>query len=101
MSSWSLWLKHAGSLLLPTLTLLFVATGPHVWWASLLWLPPVVAAVLADRHPRPSRAQPGPDLPAGRFNAILYLAQLWNRRFREYMAGELPRRRLGPFAPPA
>ena len=37
---------HLWAFVLPLITLTFWLTGPHSWWAALLWILPIVALVL-------------------------------------------------------
>jgi alkane 1-monooxygenase len=67
------WLPHLASLLLPGNALLFLFTGPHAWYASPLFMLPVVLAFVLDRAPRVERRQPAADLPAWPFDLLVYV----------------------------
>ncbi|MGH0035806.1 MAG: alkane 1-monooxygenase [Myxococcota bacterium] len=66
------WLLHLLSFLVPVLTLLFVATGPHRWWVALAFLVPLTAVDLADAWSPDDTRQPPKALPQWPFDALLY-----------------------------
>ena len=63
---------HLWAFALPLITLVFWLTGPHAWWASVLWILPIVALVIVDNNAPPDRRQPPVDLPAWPFDLQVY-----------------------------
>lgn len=63
---------HLWAFALPLITLTFWLTGPHSWWASLLWILPIVVLVYIDNAAPPDRRQPPEDLPAWPFDLQVY-----------------------------
>lgn len=63
---------HLWAFALPLITLVFWLTGPHAWWASVLWILPIVALVIVDNNAPPDRRQPPADLPAWPFDLQVY-----------------------------
>ncbi|HET8935381.1 MAG TPA: alkane 1-monooxygenase [Polyangiales bacterium] len=63
---------HLWAFALPLITLVFWLTGPHAWWASLLWILPIVALVIVDNNAPADRRQPPADLPAWPFDLQVY-----------------------------
>lgn len=66
------WALHLWAFALPLITLVFWLTGPHAWWASILWITPIVVLVLIDNHAPADRRQPPADLPAWPFDLQVY-----------------------------
>jgi alkane 1-monooxygenase len=66
-----LWALHLVSLALPLGVLLFVATGPHPWWAALPSLLAIPAVMLFDYLGGASREEPPDPLAGWPFDAIL------------------------------
>jgi alkane 1-monooxygenase len=64
---------HLLAFVLPLITLIFWLTGPHAWWASLLWISPIVILVWLDNHAPNDLRQPREDIPAWPFNLQVYL----------------------------
>jgi alkane 1-monooxygenase len=63
---------HLWAFALPLITLVFWLTGPHAWWASVLWILPIVALVYIDNNAPPDRRQPPEGLPAWPFDLQVY-----------------------------
>lgn len=63
---------HLWAFALPLITLVFWLTGPHAWWASILWILPIVALVLVDNNAPADRRQPPAELPAWPFDLQVY-----------------------------
>ena len=49
---------HLWAFVLPLITLTFWLTGPHSWWAALLWVTPILVLVYIDNHAPPDHRQP-------------------------------------------
>jgi alkane 1-monooxygenase len=64
---------HLWAFALPLITLVYWLTGPHAWWASLLWTLPIVVLVLIDNRAPNDARQPREDIPAWPFNLQVYL----------------------------
>jgi alkane 1-monooxygenase len=67
----ALFAPHLLSLLFPMNALAFVATGPHRWWVSLLFIVPVFGSVVLDAKSSPEGRQPQAKIPAWPFDALL------------------------------
>jgi alkane 1-monooxygenase len=67
-----IWGGHLLSLYLPANALLFLWTGPHVWYVAFLFMAPLVAAHQLDCAPRYEVRQPREGLPAWPFDALVY-----------------------------
>jgi alkane 1-monooxygenase len=67
-------MRHLASLVLPLLTLQFVATGPHPPWQALLGLPVAALVVWLDFRARPARELPSP--PRAGFTLLVVLLAL-------------------------
>lgn len=63
---------HLWAFALPLITLSFWLTGPHAWWASVLWILPIVALVYIDNHAPADQRQPPEDLPGWPFDLQVY-----------------------------
>jgi alkane 1-monooxygenase len=64
---------HLWAFVLPVITLVYWLTAPHAWWASLLWISPIVILVLIDNHAPDDARQPRDDIPAWPFNIQVYV----------------------------
>ena len=64
---------HLWAFVLPLITLGFWLTGPHSWWAALLWVLPIVVLVYIDNHAPVDHRQPPHDVPAWPYNVQVYL----------------------------
>jgi alkane 1-monooxygenase len=56
----------------PGNALLFLATGPHPWWGTLLFAVPLVVGHWLDTRPWSARQQPREDVPALSFDLLVY-----------------------------
>jgi alkane 1-monooxygenase len=72
-SALRLWCLHLLCFVVPVTTLGFLLTGPHRWWAAVLWVLPLIASVVIDNNAGPARHQPAAMLPGWAFNAVLYV----------------------------
>ena len=64
---------HLWAFVLPLITLTFWLTGPHSWWASLLWITPIVVLVYIDNNAPPDHRQPPQEIPNWPYNLQVYL----------------------------
>jgi alkane 1-monooxygenase len=64
---------HLWAFVLPLITLVYWLTGPHAWWASILWTMPIWTLVWIDNHAPNDARQPREDIPAWPFNLQVYL----------------------------
>jgi alkane 1-monooxygenase len=86
------WFLHLAAFGLPLLTTVFLVTGPHVWWAALLWSVPIWVLVLADTRALPDLRQPAPGTPQWPFDLQVYALtalQLVNHVLLGFMAAKL------------
>jgi len=67
------WGLHLLCLAVPLVTLAFVATGPHPWYAALPWLGVIAVLERLDRWSPPARHKPIDAIPAWPFDAVLLL----------------------------
>jgi len=72
MSPARAWSLHLLGFVLPVVNLVFLATGPHSWWAALLWTGPIWLLVLIDNSSRPDHRQPALDVPGWPFDVQVY-----------------------------
>jgi alkane 1-monooxygenase len=63
---------HSWAFVLPLITLTFWLSGPHSWWASLLWIVPIVVLVKIDNGAPSDKRQPPTDLPDWPFDLQVY-----------------------------
>jgi len=63
---------HLWAFVLPLITLCFWLTGPHSWWASVLWTLPIAVLVLIDNNAPADHRQPPEDLPHWPYNLQVY-----------------------------
>jgi alkane 1-monooxygenase len=68
-----IWSRHLVSLVLPVNALLFLWTGPHLWYEAPLFLIPLGVAYAYDDPQLFERRQPREDLPAWPFDGLVYL----------------------------
>ena len=64
---------HLWAFVLPLITLTFWLTGPHSWWASLLWILPIVVLVLIDNNAPVDHRQPPHEIPDWPYNVQVYV----------------------------
>ncbi|MBW2271328.1 MAG: alkane 1-monooxygenase [Deltaproteobacteria bacterium] len=67
-----IWLRHLLSLLFPISTLVFLWTGPHVWYVAPLYAIPFGIAMYVDQTAKVEKRQPLDSLPAWPFDALVY-----------------------------
>lgn len=67
------WTLHLWAFVLPLLNLAFLLTGPHSWWAALLWTVPIWVLVAIDNRAKPDLRQPDENTPAWPFELQVYL----------------------------
>jgi alkane 1-monooxygenase len=72
MSNARSFVLHLWAFVLPLITVVYWLTGPHVWWASLLWVLPIVVLVLIDNNAPADLRQPREDIPSWPFNLQVY-----------------------------
>lgn len=72
MSPARAWSLHLLSFVLPVINLVFLTTGPHSWWAALLWTGPIWLLVLIDNTNLLDHRQPALDVPAWPFDVQVY-----------------------------
>jgi len=83
---------HLWAFVLPLVSLAFLLTGPHAWWAALLWTGPVWVLVTADILGRSDVRQPAANTPSWPFDlqvAALVALQLANHIALGVMASKL------------
>ncbi len=69
----SIWARHLLSFYFPLNATLYLMTGPHAWWGSLLFLVPILVAFQLDTRPGwIERRQPREALPAWPFDLLVY-----------------------------
>ena len=68
-----IWFKHLTSLAIPAITLVFLWTGPHVWYIAPLFMLPLGILLFIDQQDRVERSQPMSALPAWPFDLIVYV----------------------------
>jgi alkane 1-monooxygenase len=67
-----LWAPHLAALILPSIALAFLLTGPHVWYVAVLWcIVPGLALQVADRYSGVHRHDPPAGLPSWPFDVLL------------------------------
>jgi alkane 1-monooxygenase len=66
------WMLHLWAFVLPLVNATFLLTGPHSWWAALLWTTPIWLLVLMDNGSKPDRRQPTADTPNWPFDLQVY-----------------------------
>ncbi len=86
------WSLHLWAFVLPIINLVFLITGPHVWWSALLWTMPIWILVVVDNESPVDHRQPPEDLPSWPFDLQMYLLvglQLANHVLLGVMASRL------------
>jgi alkane 1-monooxygenase len=86
------WLLHLAAFVLPVINTVFLVTGPHSWWAALLWTLPVWVLVVIDSKAPPDHRQPPAHLPSWPFDLQVYLLvalQIANHVLLGVMASKL------------
>jgi alkane 1-monooxygenase len=67
-----IWFKHLASLAIPSMTLLFLWTGPHRWYVAPLFMLPLGTLLFIDQQDKVERRQPLESLPALPFDLLVY-----------------------------
>ena len=67
-----IWFKHLTSLTIPSITLIFLWTGPHLWYIAPLFMLPLGVLLFIDQQNKAERRQPLKMLPAWPFDLIVY-----------------------------
>ena len=67
-----IWFKHLASLAIPLITLIFLWTGPHVWYLAPLFMLPLGILLFLDQQGKVERRQPLESLPAWPFDLLVY-----------------------------
>ncbi len=67
-----IWCKHLTSLVIPLITLIFLWTGPHVWYIAPLFMLPLGILLFIDQQSKAERRQPLAALPAWPFDLLVY-----------------------------
>ena len=83
---------HLWAFALPLITLAFLVTGPHSWWAALLWQLPLWLLVMVDNRAPKDTRQPVEDMPAWPFDLqvyALFFLQIANHILLGVMAAQL------------
>lgn len=70
------WAAHLLCLVLPVTAVVFLATAPHPWWASLPFVLVLIGSVVIDMRSPGDQRPPLAQMPAWPFNATLYLLVL-------------------------
>jgi len=63
---------HLLAFVSPLTTLSFWLTGPHSWWASLLWTLPMLTLYVIDNAAPPDHRQPSEDIPSWPYTLQIY-----------------------------
>jgi alkane 1-monooxygenase len=86
------WFLHLWAFALPLMTSVYLLTGPHRWWVSLLWGVPIWVLVAVDTGARPDLRQPEEGTPHWPFDVQVYALaalQLVNHVLLGVMAAKL------------
>lgn len=67
-----IWCKHLASLAIPSITLIFLWTGPHLWYIAPLFMLPLGTLLFIDQQNKVERRQPLKELPAWPFDLLVY-----------------------------
>ena len=67
-----IWLRHLTAFYIPTITLVFLVTGPHPWYVGALFMFPMMLAHEIDCSARCERRQRSESLPAWPFDLLVY-----------------------------
>jgi len=68
-----IWFKHLTSLAIPLITLIFLWTGPHLWYVGPLFMLPLGILLFIDQQDRAEHRQPLKALAAWPFDLIVYV----------------------------
>lgn len=83
---------HLWAFFLPLLTTVFLVTGPHSWWAALLWFMPIWVLVACDVRAKADHRQPDERTPEWPFTAQVWalgILQITNHILLGFMASKL------------
>jgi alkane 1-monooxygenase len=68
-----IWSRHLASLLIPSLALVFLWTGPHPWYIAPAFLLPLGTLIYLDQQSSAERRQPNESLAASPFDGLVYV----------------------------
>ncbi len=68
-----IWYRHLASLAIPSITLVFLWTGPHRWYIAPLFMLPLGSLLFIDQQGKAERRQPLEALPAWPFDLLVYV----------------------------
>lgn len=65
--------RHLTSLVIPSITLVFIWTGPHPWYVAPVFMLPLGLVLFVDQQSRVELRQPAKAIPAWPFDGLVYL----------------------------
>jgi alkane 1-monooxygenase len=68
-----IWFRHLASLAIPSITLVFLWTGPHRWYIAPVFMLPLGVLLFIDQQDKVERRQPLEAFPAWPFDLLVYL----------------------------
>ncbi len=68
-----IWFGHLASLAIPSITLIFLWTGPHRWYVAPVFMLPLGILLFIDQQGKVEERQPLEVLPAWPFDLLVYL----------------------------
>ncbi len=68
-----IWFGHLASLAIPSITLVFLWTGPHRWYVAPVFMLPLGILLFIDQQGKVEERQPVEALPAWPFDLLVYL----------------------------
>ena len=71
--AFGIWSRHLASLVIPSITLVFLWTGPHPWYVAPVFMLPLGIVLFIDQRGKVERGQPMTALPARPFDLLVYL----------------------------
>jgi len=71
--TFAIWSRHLASLVIPSITLLFLWTGPHPWYVAPVFMLPLGIVLFIDQRSKVERRQPMKALAAWPFDLLVYL----------------------------
>jgi len=71
--AFEIWFRHLASLVIPSITLLFIWTGPHSWYVAPVFMLPLGIVLFIDQQSKAERRQPTRALPVWPFDLLVYL----------------------------
>ena len=72
-----IWFKHLASLAIPSITLLFLWTGPHRWYVAPIFMLPLGTLLFIDQQDKVEQRQPAEKLAAWPFDLLVYVLAGW------------------------